>query len=137
MKYDPNKIGEQTSVHETREMFLENLKAAVRKAISGEMAEEFIRDKAWYEVYTDEFLIQMVRDLMALKLGQQVIKYPKNWKEALKEHFFKDWMKRKWPVKYKVCDAYIVFPEYLKEHHLKPGQFPSKIWYYAFKESDE
>jgi len=133
MNYDP----ERTNPVMIGEMNLEKFKIQITKAITKECAQDFIHSEVYDEIFSDQFFVQMVRDIMAFKLKEEIVKYPENWKEAVKERFFSDWMKRRWPIKFKIWDAYIVFPELLRERKLAPESFPSKHWYYTFKDGSD
>ena len=73
---------------------------------------------------------RIFKEMMVQEISNSGIEYPADWKEAFKERWFPDWIKKKYPVKYKKYDAYMIFPDFLKNHPLKDER-----WYlnYDFK----
>jgi len=88
-------------------------------ALEGRISQEMIQN-CQAEVYIDYMTKDMVGKITRDVLGQKmdVIMYPENWKEAVKEAFF-NWIKpvkwlsfisKKHHVKYKVYDAVMYYP---------------------------
>lgn len=59
---------------------------------------------------TDWILRTIIREYHA-RTGDQ-IKYPSNWKEAIKERFAPRWFLKRWPVRYDTLERFIAFPEF-------------------------
>ena len=60
---------------------------------------------------TDESILKMIITEYNERLDKE-IKYPSNWREAIKERFFPLWLLRYFPVKYKVFNVHAFYPEY-------------------------
>jgi hypothetical protein len=91
----------------------------------------------------DELIIGLRAYIAALPFDKICIyhKYPKDWWEALKERWFPEWAKKRWPVEYVVIDIheykYAVCPhvptegtmvhyEWLKGASMENPDFPEK-----------
>ena len=98
------------------EFTLQKFKFALEGRISQEMAQD-----CPMEVYVDymakDIVYKLTRDVLGEKLD--TIKYPENWKEAVKEAFF-NWIKsakirsflsERHPVKYKTYNAMMYYPK--------------------------
>jgi len=65
---------------------------------------------------TEFFANGMTSRLLAVMAGELLevptVKYPRDWKEALKERFLPWWAKRWWPVRYSyvVWEATVLYP---------------------------
>ena len=85
------------------------------------LTDEFIRDA---QVRHDDILgmtiIQMTKDIIVHRCGERIIRHPCDWKESIKERWFPDWAKKRWPVRYREYDALVIFPEFLKHHPVPP-----------------
>jgi hypothetical protein len=88
-------------------------------ALEGRMTQEMAKS-CHVDAYIDRMTENMVGRITREVLGHTIdtIKYPENWKEAVKEAFF-NWidsvkwlslLKEKHPVKYKVYDAVMYYP---------------------------
>jgi len=86
-------------------------------ALEGRISQEMVRDCPM-EVYVDYMAKDIVYKLTRNVLGEKLdtIKYPENWKEAIKEALF-NWAKplsflnKRYPVKYKTYDAVMYYPK--------------------------
>ncbi|MDD5064953.1 MAG: hypothetical protein PHQ35_09400 [Phycisphaerae bacterium] len=115
---------------------LERFMFAIQKEFTEQFAHNCIVD-SWIEHESKNMVIRISRDILGKKLD--TIKYPQNWKEAVKEAFFnwledkfdnrykvkhnihikittvlaKTWAKlnKKYPVKYKIYNAVMYYPD--------------------------
>ena len=73
-------------------------------------------DEARTNMATEFFANGMTSRLLAVMAGELLevptVKYPRDWKEALKERFLPWWAKRWWPVRYSyvVWEATVLYP---------------------------
>jgi hypothetical protein len=92
---------------------LEKMKVVVGKRFSGQLLHDLTLQT---EIMRDEF------DGLAIKLSSYVMaeevdkrtkdvafEYPKNWIEMFKEQHFSDWLKERFPVKYKTITRKVTF----------------------------
>ena len=68
-------------------------------------------------------IINSVTQILGKDIREIEIKYPKNWKEAIKERFLPDFFKKYFPVKYKKHEIkasvlYLKIPLHQKKHFL-------------------
>ena len=70
-----------------------------------------------------EIVARALKTMLVGKINNSRVQYPENWKEAFKERWLPGWIKKKFPIKYKKYDAYLIFPDYLKNHPLKDEKF--------------
>lgn len=108
-------IGQLSPAPRLSEMELKRFKRIIVTTISNELAQE-------WAIKPDVDVMQDFRGLISLKLVIQAWgfdverlehKYPSNWKEAFKERWFPAWLKRRYPVKYRVVvmEAKAVLPK--------------------------
>ena len=82
---------------------LENMTFAVVGSISEALIEAFAQPaevniiKHWVD---DVMVAQVKQRIFGRQVLHEVISYPANWKEALKERWYPAWAKEKWPVRY-------------------------------------
>ena len=50
----------------------------------------------------NEVIMRIVQEVYGQQLEQIECKYPRNWKESVKERFAPEWFKRHYPVKYTI-----------------------------------
>ena len=81
-----------------------------------------------YEIY-GEIIIRAFKTILVHVINNSRIYHPEDWKEAFKERWFPDWLKKKYPVKYKIYDAYMIFPDMIKKYKPKDGKI-----YLSYKE---
>jgi len=96
---------------------LEKMKAIVLKRITESDIRMAIArvdvDIDEYAAFTaDEMLIRLKAVVLGEHIETQAARYPKDWKEAVKERFFPEWALKRWPVRYtvKVFDVRVVYP---------------------------
>jgi len=96
---------------------LEKMKAIVLKRITESDVRMAIArvdvDINEYAAFTaDEMLIRLKAEVLGEHIRLPVIRYPANWKEAVKERFAPFWFLRRWPVQYaeKAFDVRVVYP---------------------------
>lgn len=111
---------------------LTKIKKAVQLCLSREMIED-IKTDVTFGPLLDYYYINCLKEMLALKAGDRVIRYPKNWKEAFKERWTPRWLKKRFPVKYREYDVLVVFPDLLKEFPV-PMQLRNKNYYMTFTE---
>jgi len=76
-------------------------------------------------------ILRMTKQIISHKLGDRLISFPSNWKEAFKERWFPDWAKGRWPVKRTEYDALAVFPNFLKDHPI-PEPLKRDSYYFMY-----
>jgi len=84
----------------------------------------------------DSYFVTLKRRVLGQTLGEKIVRYPRNWKEAFKERWFPNWLKRRFPVKYQEYDALVVFPQLLQKYPL-PLSIRREPHYFAFVEPEE
>lgn len=69
---------------------------------------EWTRDKIF-----DRMCYNLHAYIFGQKLAYQEVKYPANWKEAVKERFAPKWLRTRWPVRYMIhkLEAAALFPD--------------------------
>lgn len=94
---------------------LKNFKAGLMAVISKEMAEAFanVDIKIWEDFELDLLHIRATMDVLGFNAQSVEVKYPANWKEAVKECFAPAWAKKLWPVKYRriVLERNALYPK--------------------------
>jgi hypothetical protein len=78
-------------------------------------------------VYFDETAKSMVLNLRAIILGRELgeVRLPANWWEAFKERFFPEFLRKYFPVKYRVITYKSLYP-YLRLPNQKHSIFKAK-----------
>ena len=76
-----------------------------------------------YRDATGDIIITLARQIAAYR-GTTAVRYPKNWREAVREEVYNrwpvpDWIKLRWPVRYRVITASALLPDFPlpKERH--------------------
>ena len=92
-----------------------------------------------WDEYLKNYFISLKGQVAKLRhsAGQRIIKYPANWREAIKERWLPAWLKRKWPVKYKAYDALTIFPDFFREHPVPRGMKQMNYYFSFFDSKDE
>jgi len=75
-----------------------------------------------HATWTGEVVIRALKTALVHKINNSRIQHPENWKEALKERWLPEWVKKKFPVRYKKYDAYMIFPDLFKKYKPKDGE---------------
>ena len=97
------------------EVILEKIKKVSIAKFSKELIDGLNLDLS-SDSFMDFYVFRAIKELLALKAGDRIIRHPENWKEAVKERWFPQWLKKRIPVKYEEYDALIIFPDILKKH---------------------
>ena len=84
---------------------LENMMFAVMALITKELAEDFAQaadaDYSMMDNWAhDTITLRVKQRVFGKQVLHEVISYPADWKEALKERWYPMWAKDKWPVRY-------------------------------------
>lgn len=109
---------------------LTKIKKAAQLCLSRKMIHDLKIDVD-FDYYLDNCYIRTVKEMLALKAGDRIIRYPKNWKEAFRERWLPQWMKKRFPIKYIEYDVLVVFPNLLKEFPV-PMQLRNKNYFMTF-----
>lgn len=96
------------------EIKLERLRYFVQMAIDKQAALEFgiapeVKATRLASFVSDAMLFQLRQDIFGRTLDE--IKFPANWKEAVKERFAPAWFLKRWPVKYTVYRIDELYPK--------------------------
>ena len=69
-------------------------------------------DRFWQDL-SEDLMLEIEAFLYGQDVGEEIVKYPADWKEAFKERWFTARMKRLWPVKYitKEITVKALFPD--------------------------
>jgi len=112
------------------EIILEKIKKVSIVKFSKELVDGVDLDLS-SDFLVDMYAFRAIKELLALKAGDRIIRHPENWKEAIKERWFPRWLKKRTPVKYKEYDALVVFPDLLKKHPV-PMQIRDQNYYITY-----
>ena len=93
---------------------LEKFTYSCEKIISQELLEDFaispkVQLSPFVSFVTDDIIIRVRQDILGETL--KTIKYPSNWKEAIKDRFAPDWIKDRWPVRYIIYELRAFYPK--------------------------
>jgi len=112
------------------EIILEKIKKVSIAKFSKELIDGLNLDLS-SDSFMDFYVFRAIKELLALKAGDRIVRHPENWKEAIKERWFPQWLKKRTPVKYKEYDALIIFPDILKKHPV-PGILRGQNYYITY-----
>ncbi len=111
---DPPIIGEPlTSNRENLEMMeAVVLKCVTESDIRAVIARVDVDFEEYASFLTDDLLIRLKAEVLGEHIRLPAIRYPANWKEAVKERFAPLWFLKRWPVQYaeKAFDVRVVYP---------------------------
>ncbi len=93
---------------------IHKLKQAVAIYLTQEMIDGMMPEVG-FDVLMESYVIKITRDQFGELLGKTVIAYPANWKEAIKDRWFPDWLKKRFPVQYQSFDIAAFYPEFSKK----------------------
>ena len=99
-----------------RTVTLEKMKLVLLRRISEEMIDTLANpvdvDWAFEDWFTEDVTLRLKATVAGEHIETPAARYPKDWKEAVKERFFPRWALTRWPVRYteKVFDARVVYP---------------------------
>jgi hypothetical protein len=91
-----------------KEFILKQIPIQVNKRLSKNIFFQGASVEILAEVTTEQMLIQLRVYVLGRAVRTEVvdtIKYPATWKDAFKERYYTDWMKKKFPVKYTEVDV--------------------------------
>lgn len=101
----------------TETIILEKIKKAAIAHFTKEMIDDLSLDfSSHINFMAETYVFRVIKELLAFKAGDRIVRYPENWKEAFKERWFPAWLKKRFPVKYTEHDVLVVFPDLLKKH---------------------
>jgi len=79
--------------------------------LSRRLGKEFIADVRMSEDEIAKAYFMDIRlQVYVLGIGDRIIKYPDGWIQAAKDRWLPPWFRRRFPVKYKIFDAFAYFP---------------------------
>lgn len=83
----------------------------VSKGLAGLLANP-IDVEAFEDLFAEDAMLRLKAVVMGEHIETPAVRYPKDWKEAVRERFFPEWALRRWPVQYteKVFDTRVVYP---------------------------
>lgn len=97
---------------------LEKFKFVVLACVTEELASEFVNEpdvafslfETWAE---DTITVRVKQEILGEHLERAEVRYPLNWKEAVKDRFAPEWFKARWPVREKVVkiDVRALYPK--------------------------
>ena len=104
---DPNAVA-------FREVALERLQYACQKAFPPAMLDQLSVERV-ADIVTGGVVYQFRAAIFAQRLDEQVVRYPADWWQALKQRFAPRWFVRRWPVleTIKTMRLYAWYPEKL------------------------
>lgn len=92
------------------EIKLEKLRWTLMTHINEEIAGEIVNapqvDVQHDNYISDLFAVRAIFDFLGANMESISAKYPANWKQAIKERFAPEWVKRRWPVRYTVVTLF-------------------------------
>ena len=69
-----------------------------------------------------QVVVRALKTALIHKINNSRVQYPENWIEAFKERWLPEWLKKKFPIKYKEYDAYMIFPDLIKKYKPKDSE---------------
>lgn len=60
-----------------------------------------VKLESYFDKLIDALVVDLVAEIKGVTLESCVVKYPIDWIEAFKERWFPNWLKLKYPIKYK------------------------------------
>ena len=98
-------------------VLLERMRWGSRRALSQKWAERVFGTLESIDVWADEMFDQIVCQIKGSVAGEwllrEEVRYPTDWKEALKERFAPKWFIARWPIRYTVhkYEARALYPK--------------------------
>lgn len=85
--------------------------------VQGALSQEFVFDHKLefiQQVTADAIVYQFRAHLWSESVGPTNVRYPRDWWQALKERWFPQWLKKRYPVEYEVrnLDWRAVYPDF-------------------------
>lgn len=104
----------------SEEITLERLRYFVQMNVDAGATSEFgikpeVKVTQFASFISDGLLAQLRQDIFGRTLDE--IKFPANWKEAVKERFAPAWVLKRWPVRYAVYKIDELYPKMLAPRH--------------------
>ena len=103
---------------------LERIKLVVLQYITEELAEQFaIPPKADISTMSgwmgNEIVIRIVQEVYGFRAEARVVRYPADWWQAFKNHWFPTWALERWPIVYHTerLEAWEVYPKLSAPEH--------------------
>lgn len=92
---------------ETESVQLERMKLVIMTRLSAELCRSFgespeVAVTDALDFMTDDIAVRVVQRVWGRELQRQEVKYPANWREAVKDRWLPGWAKKRWPVRYRV-----------------------------------
>lgn len=92
---------------ETESVQLERMKLVIMTRLSAELCRSFgespeVAVTDALDFMTDDIAVRVVQRVWGRELQRQEVKYPVNWREAVKDRWLPGWAKKRWPVRYRV-----------------------------------
>lgn len=100
---------------EIKSLILEKVQLAANRILEGQMLYSLDANfRDWYiEKETRDLILSLRTEVMAEKIAEETIIYPKDWWQAFKERWFGKYLKKWYPVIYKkiIVKGYATYPE--------------------------
>ena len=100
------------------EVRLGRMKIVALQYITKELAEQFaIAPKVEMSMLgsfmLDEIVLRVVQEVYGHQVESKSVRYPADWWEAFKNHWFPEWMLKRWPVRWNTekLEAWEVYPK--------------------------
>jgi hypothetical protein len=105
---------DEVNDEQIEEIKLERLRYFVQMNVDAGAASEFgikpeVRATQLASFVSDSILFQLRQDIFGRTLDE--IKFPANWKEAVKERFAPRWFLKRWPVRYTIYKIDELYPK--------------------------
>ena len=113
-----------------REIVLKRIKQVALQYLSNELVDDV---DVFDDLFTGHVVLRAMRTMLAKKAGDRIIRYPDGWKEAVKERWLPQWLKKRFPIRFKEFDALVIYPNLLKEFPV-PGELRGTNYYLTFAE---
>lgn len=119
----------------TEDIVLEQITYAVRRSIDRKMVEDTDLDipsyhlHRWVELASERYVLEMRMILLGKTNQEARVKYPADWKQAIKERFAPAWALNRWPVKYTevVITAKELYPSIPVDLHRSVFQVTKRV----------
>ena len=104
-----------------QEVTLEQIEVALYLSVSKELMG--VKAEARLDILTDQIVVGVRGFVLGRTQSEVQVKFPSDWKQAIKERFAPKWILAKWPVQYsvysmKAADIYPTFKPALPDHRV-------------------
>ena len=113
------------------EIELKKTEYYIRQLMSAAMFRDI---KVDYDRMLQMLVVRASKDMVGHAVSRDCVKYPENWKEAIRERFAPIWFKKRWPVKYTKFDAFAVYEDFLQKNPQYQDLQEEYITYAFFEE---